>query len=198
MRKFKLVIFIFISAFMFRAQQVSASALRGPSCFVTAEVVEVSSETKKLDTGREYNDTYLNLKIMSIDKGSNCPVKVSEVFKVIDNNPGTFKKGDMLKAGVESASSMGPSGAVSFLQWSNLTYENGKEISSKYNNTIIDYLQSSSEPLVGNLPDDSSERDDLIQSNGQDHQYKYLFLFGSTFVLVGLLSCWFLYKRWAS
>ncbi len=193
MQKSNLIILVF--ALMLVAQNVSASALVGPSCFVTAEVVEISSEMRQLDSGREYESNYLNLKVLSIDKGTNCPVQENQIFKAIDNHPGTFNKGDRIKAGIESASNMGPSGVVSFLQWSDLTYENGNEIPSKYNNAIIDHLQSDSEPIAIGTHNDIKEGNDVLQDDNQDATINYFYFIIPILIIVGFLLYWFLRKR---
>jgi hypothetical protein len=176
---------------MLFAQNVSASTLVGPSCFVTAEVVEIGSETKQLDSGREYESHYLNLKILSVDNRGSCPVQENQVYKAIDNYyatdnyPASFKMGDKIKAGIEAASSMGPSGAVSFLHWSDVTYEDGTTI--KYKEGIVTNLQSENEPIV------IEKIDDTHSKNKNNVNYYYFII--PVLIIVGFLLYRFLHKR---
>lgn len=120
-----------------QVQEVKASALAGPSCFVEAEVVNIGN-------------SYVDLKVIKVyQEKFSCPVVKNQVYRAVDNHPGIFKIGDIIKAGVEHASSMGPNGPVNFLQWSNLTYRNGFPLIYK-NNQKIDYLQTSDEPVNKN------------------------------------------------
>jgi len=190
MQKPNLSIFILISAFMLVAQQVNASALVGPSCFVTAEVIE---------KGRDYKSHYLNLKILSVDKRDNCPVQKNEVYRAVDNYyaadnyPASFKEGDIIKAGIEAASSMGRSGTVSFLRWSDVTYEDGTTI--KYKKGIVTDLQSDSEPVSIDNFNDASEGNNIIQNNNQNVSFNYSYLVIPIIAALGFLLYWFLRKR---
>jgi len=185
-------ILVFVLALTLIAQNVSASALVGPSCFVTAEVVKIGTETRQLDSGREYESHYLNLKILSVDN-SDCPVQENQVYKAIDNYyaadnyPASFKTGDKIKAGIEQGSSMGPSGAVSFLQWSDVTYENGTSI--KYKLGKVTDLQSDSVPIAIDTPNDAPQND------GQDATLNYFYFIVLILTIVGFLLYWFLHKR---
>ena len=173
---------------MLVAQQVSASALIGPSCFVTAEVIEI-----------DYKNHYLNIKILNVEKDSNyCPVQKNEVYRAIDNYyaadnyPASFKEGDVIKAGIEAASSMGPSGAVSFLQWSDVTYEDGTTI--KYKKGIVTHLQSDSEPVSIDNSNDAQEEINIVQDDNQDVTFNYYYII-PLIAVVGFLLYWFLRKR---
>ena len=174
---------------MLVAQQVSASALVGPSCFVTAEVIEI-----------DYKNHYLNIKILSVEKDNNyCPVQKNEVYRAIDNYyaadnyPASFKEGDIIKAGIEAASSMSPSGAVSFLQWSDVTYED--ETTIKYKKGVVTHLQSDSEPISIDNSIDAQEGNNIIQKDNQDATFNYYYLIIPILAVVGFLLYWFLRKR---
>jgi hypothetical protein len=188
-QKSNLFIFILISAFMLLAQQVSASALIGPSCFVNAEVIEIDQKNH-----------YLNIKILNIEKDSDyCPVRKNELYRAIDNYyaadnyPASFKEGDVIKAGIEAASSMGPSGAVSFLQWSDVTYVDGSNI--KYKKGIVTHLQSDSEPISIDNSNDTQEGNNIIQNDNQDVSFNYYYLIIPILAIVGFLLYWLLHKR---
>ena len=127
-------------------KEVIASAIPDPICFVKAEVISVGSEMRKLDSGRVYESFYINLKIIEVTQGDSSVITAGQIYRAIDNCPGTFKKGETIRAGIAFASSMGLSGPVSFLQWSPVTYENGSPIRGN-NNVIIDFLQSDAESL---------------------------------------------------
>ena len=186
-------LFIFVFTFILIVNNVSASALVGPSCQVTAEVIKIGSETRQLDSGREYESHYLNLKILNVDNSDNCHVRENQVYKAIDNYyaadnyPASFKIGDKIKAGIEQGSSMSPSGAVSFLQWSDVAYENGTSIRYKLG-TVTD-LQSDSDPI----PIDTSN--DAPQKEGQDTTINYFYFIVPILIIVGFLLYWFLRKR---
>ncbi len=145
---------IFLCAIIFltigHIQEAKASALAGPSCFIEAEVVNIGSEKRRLDSGKDYESFYIDLKVIEVYQGKfPCPVVKNQVYRIIDNYPGVFKIGDIIRAGVEAASSMGPNGPVNFLHWSDVTYRNGSPIIYK-NNIRIDYLQSFDEPVNRN------------------------------------------------
>lgn len=180
MKKSNILLIVFILILF--AQNVSASALVGPSCFVIAEIDDIGSEMKKLDSGKEYESHYLNIKILNILSGDTCPVQINQVYQVIDNHPGTFQKGDRIKAGIELGSSMGPAGAVSFLQWSSLTHENGTNIQSKYNNAIITHLQSDSKPTS-------------IAKDADLTDYLYILILLLGIIIAGYLIYRFKFKR---
>lgn len=129
-----------------QGQAVKASALNGAVCSVKAKVVAVGSELRGTDPGRNNKNYYIDLLVLGISGGRSCPVAKGRRYRAVDNYPGVFRKGDVIRGGVESASSMGPAGAVNFLQWSRLTYENGTPILGK-NNAQIDSLQSGDTPI---------------------------------------------------
>lgn len=184
----KSILIILLLALMFVAQNVSASVLIGPSCFVIAEIIKI-----------DYENHYLNIKILNVDKESDyCPVQKNEVYRAIDNYyaadnyPASFKEGDVIKAGIEVASSMGPSGAVSFLQWSEVTYENGATI--RYKKGIVTHLQSDSDPIAIDT-NDAKEISDVLQDDNQDATINYSYFVIPILIIVGFLFYWFLRKR---
>lgn len=200
-------LFIFVLTLILIAQNVSASALSGPVCFVTAEVIEMGSETRQYDSGSEYENHYLHLKILSVDKGNNlgitsqCPVQKNQVYIASDNYyarddyPASFKVGDRIKAGVEDAGSLGENGVVTFLHWSDITYENGSTILARKG--IVIYLSSDDEPLNIEKVDDSEHEvpnfEDNKDKNGNIVNYLYLII--PLLIIVGFLLYKFLYKR---
>jgi len=137
MNKQKLLI-ITVLILIFIAQKVTASALMGPSCFVTAEIIKIDDETKQL-----------NSEIVSINNVINhsCPIKEKQIFEVSNNYPATFQQGDRIKAGIEKASSMTQHGVIYYLHWSDIAYENGDKIFSKNNNIMVDYLTGDVEAI---------------------------------------------------
>lgn len=171
MQKFNLIITVL--ALVLFPQNVSASALVGPSCFVTAEIIEI-----------DHNNKYLNLKILHVEKNTDpCPVQENQVYRATDNYfaadnyPASFKEGDRIKAGIEAASSMGPSGAVSFLQWSDVTYENGSTI--QYKKGIVTDLQSASEPIAINNV--------TAKEEGEEAPVMYFYIAVTALMVIGFL-----------
>ena len=130
-------------------QAAKASALSGPVCFVKAQIVNSGIEGRRLDSGRDHESSFINLKVIEVSKGRSCPVAKDQVYRATDNHPGVFKKGDIVQGGFEPASSMGPNGPVNFLQWSQLTYEDGTPIINitGNNSARIDFLQSNDKPI---------------------------------------------------
>lgn len=176
-------------ALMFAVQQVNASSLVGPSCFVTAEIIEI-----------DHTNHYLNIKILNVDKNNYfCPVKKNEVYKVIDNYyaadnyPASFNGGDIIKAGIESASSMGPFWAVSFLHWSDVTYEDGTTI--KYKKGIVTHLQSDSKPISIDNSTDVPKGNNIIPNDNQDATISYFYIIIPILIIVGFLLYWFLLRK---
>lgn len=191
---------LIIICISFFPHNASASALIGTSCFVTAEVINVDSETKYLDSGEEYDSRYLLLKILSVDEGTNCPVQSNQIFKAIDNNEGSFQPQDIIRAGIEPGSSMGPEGAISFLQWSNLTYENGDQIISyKNGRSVIDSLQSDSNPIVietnDGIFDTEDSQNDTIAGNTNWLSDNYIYFLIPTIIILGLSMFWYLLRK---
>ena len=187
MQKSNLTVLVFVLIFL--AQNASASVLMGLSCFVTAEVTDI-----------DYENHYLNLEILNVDKENGCPVQENQVYRAIDNYyasdgyPASFKKGDKINAGIEVGSSMSPSGAVSFLHWSDVTYENGASI--KYKLGTVTDLQSDTKPLNIEKINDS-EQGNLIEKkyDDEDNNFNYLYFVIPPLILVGFLLYRFLYKR---
>lgn len=139
--------------------KVCASAFSMPTCRVIAEIVEIGVEERVLNTGNTYLHNYVLLKIISIESDGFALVEVGKIYRVNDNYPGTFLTGDRISAGVGLGSSMGPSGAVSFLQWSQLTYENGEKIISATGRSVINSFTGDVEPTI-------LEKDAPVQEHG--------------------------------
>lgn len=178
------VIFIFSS-------NVSASAIIGPSCFVNAKIIQVGSDKTQSDSGSEYTTNYFKLEIISVDARKDCPVKQGQIFKAIDNNPSTFQKGDVINAGIEAGSSMGPSGAVSFLQWSEISYENGDKIYSNYNNSIINSFQSDPKPIsIDTYIEEQEENKEKVNSSNISNTI-YYYITITALVVVGFFIYYF-------
>ena len=145
MRRISLILLVI--SFAVFAEDIGASGRSEPSCVVLAEVAEVGSETRLLESGKEHERNYLHLKILGVGEEANCPIRIDQVFKVTDNHPGTFRKGDRIRAEVAVDSVMAPSESVGFLEWFNLTYADGSAIQSEYNGAVVDHLQGPLEPL---------------------------------------------------
>jgi hypothetical protein len=128
---------------------VSASETSSSNCFVKAEVINVVSETRKLDTGKEDENHYLDLKILEVTKYHACSIEKGQVYRAMDNYPGVLKKGDRINSDISHGCLIRPSGPASFLQWSKMTYDNGSAIRNG-SNVIIDSLQSDIKPLHSN------------------------------------------------
>ncbi len=123
-----------------------ASALDGPTCFAKVEVVNTGSEEKHLDSGRMIESHYADFKVLETINGSQCRILHGQIYRIINNYPGTLKKGDKIRSGVEFASSMGPDGVVNFIHWSPVTYVDGTAIKHS-KNIVIDHFQSSQTPI---------------------------------------------------
>lgn len=144
MEKTFLVLAILFSLF---TQVKGTSALAASStCFVRAEVVKVGSQMRRLDTGKEYESHYADLKILEVTKNGVIPIEKGQVYRAIDNYPGVLKKGDRISSDISFCCIMGVTGPVDFFLWSKVTYENGSTIRSG-KNVVIDFLQSDLKPL---------------------------------------------------
>ena len=138
-KNFFLFSILFLVAFY--AQKVEATVLSGPTCFVKVEVVSVGSEKRMLSSGRDYESSYIDLKVLGTPEDNKaCPVSKDQIYRATDNYPGTFKVGDMLTAGIERAMSMGPTGTIPFLQWSSIKRKDGVALK-------VDFLQSDDKPI---------------------------------------------------
>lgn len=147
----RVVIFAILFLLIGYIQKTESSSLTGPVCFVKAKVVNIGSEKRKLDSGKNYESPCIDLEILEVSGERLCPVSKSQVYRAIDNHPGIFKVGDMIVAGIEIGSSLGPAGPVNFLQWSKVIYENGSSIVDKNkHNMKIDFLQSADKPINQN------------------------------------------------
>ena len=142
------IIFIIILLFFSCIQTLEcyASVLNGPTCSVKIEVVNVGSEEKHLDSGRIIESHYADFKVLEVTNGSHCRIHQGQIYRIIDNYPGSLKKGDKISAGVEFASSMGPAGVVNFIHWSPVTYADGTAIKDS-KNIMIDHFQSGKTPI---------------------------------------------------
>ena len=129
-----------------QVKMASASETSSSNCFVKAEVINVVMETRKLDTGKEDENHYVDLKILEVTKYHACSIEKGQVYRAMDNYPGVLKKGDRINSYISHGCLIRPSGPASFLQWSKLTHEDGSAINGK-NNVIIDFLQSDINPL---------------------------------------------------
>ena len=141
--------FLVLEVLFFLLAQVkgaSASSTSSPTCFVKAEVINVGTEMRKMDTGKEYESHYIDLKILEVTKNNARSIEKGQVYRAIDNYPGVLKKGDRISSDISFCCIMGLAGPVDFLLWSKLTYENGSAVRSG-NNVIIDFLQSDLKPL---------------------------------------------------
>ena len=103
---------------------VFASASEGPSCTVAAKVVYRGTEKRKVSGAdgkvKEYESKYVTLEVQGTKRKGifgNCDfVKNGDIFKLDGGgNPHLLRAGDAIDSGVESLSSMGPSGAVLFI-----------------------------------------------------------------------------------
>lgn len=146
---------IAVPILVFLSGKSQASDIGSASCSVTAEIVAVGSETKLLDSGREYESTYIDLKIRAVDikamhagQEEKCPVEKGRIYRAIDNDPGTFSAGQKIRADIEAGSAMGPGGAVSFLNWDHPAYADGASIRSSRNGANISLIQSGDKPLI--------------------------------------------------
>lgn len=147
LRKKIILLSVIILLIVFQGRQSFGSVIGEPECFVKAEVVGMGSEERTLNTGGTYEWHYIDLKIIEFISGNHFVVTKGKVYRGTDRYPGILKKGDIIKAGVVSASSMGPAGAISFLHWSQVTYEDGSPIRNK-RGAIVDFLTSDAEPLA--------------------------------------------------
>jgi hypothetical protein len=103
-----------------------ATVLMGASCEVKGEVVEVATEKRQLCSGAdkpctEYDSPYAIINIEEVKGGDDCSfVKLDDNLKV--DSGGDVNKlvlGNKFIVSLEKASSMGPAGVSSFLQWTN-------------------------------------------------------------------------------
>lgn len=113
-------------------QPAKASALHGPDCFMKAKVVDISPD-----------NSMVALRIIEIYEGKSCPVEKDQVSIWWEKYPAIFKKGDIIRMGVESTSTMLVNGPTSWLHWSFLSYDDGTFIVDKNNEKI----EFASEPI---------------------------------------------------
>ena len=143
----KIIVTVLVLFFLiWQAGIVKASAISSPDCLVKAQVINAGCQKSKLDTGKEDESCFIDLKILEITKKEDCTIEKGQVYRLIDNHPGLLKINDIVSSGISFSSSMGPNGPVNFLQWSQLAYENGLAIKHQ-NKEVINYLQSSQAPL---------------------------------------------------
>ena len=152
MKKLLLPLFIIISFVFLNVVTVSASAMVGASCTVTAKVVNKGVETRKAygpdgDVSREYESKFLKIEILSTKRAGvfgNCDfASKGDIFKITGgSNPDPLNVGDTIEAGLEASSAMTPSGvASSFINWEPVSLINPeKTLPPAF------HLQSSNEP----------------------------------------------------
>jgi hypothetical protein len=132
-----------------------ASVVSSSVCFVKAEVIGAVSDAPHQGNGSGPKGSFLDLEILEVSKRENCSIEKGQVYRAIDNYPGILKKGDRINASVSFSSSMGPDGPVGFLQWSELSHEDGSFVLNT-NGVGIANLQSGQEPI--NLKDPGLRR----------------------------------------
>ena len=125
----------------------NAAVAFGPTCFVMAEVIEREVERRTLASGKVSVQAYLHFRVDEIRSGKQCNVTKGEVYRVTDNYPGALLKGDVIVAGIELISAMGPEGVENVLIWSPLTDPEGKPILDKEKKFEIHQLQSPGRPI---------------------------------------------------
>ena len=113
-------------AFLGMHHIVRASASEGPSCTLRAKVIARGTETRQLSGANgkvsTYPSKYILVEVLATQRKGmfgNCDfVKEGDVFKIGSGDYShLLKVGDTLVSGVEYLSSMGPSGAVLFINW---------------------------------------------------------------------------------
>jgi hypothetical protein len=124
-----------------------ASANFEPQCFVTVKVVGVGVEVIKPNYGEERNQHYLDFLVKEIQPSERCNVFEGKVYRVIDNHPGSILERQIILAGVDMSSTMGPEGVTSQLIWSSLKDKNGNAILDKKKKFEIGHVQGSDQPI---------------------------------------------------
>ena len=141
---FSKIFFIFAAIYVaFFASKANASMLTSSLCSVTAEVIKLVDES-------DNHEIYL--KVRGIVNDTDCPVKSGEVYNAsnnyyaADNYTSSFKVGDIFKADIQGGSYNGPTGAGSYLNWSNITREDNSKIPYKLGD--VSEVQTGSVPLT--------------------------------------------------
>lgn len=173
MKKRSVFILILLLGSVISFDVAQASDVQSCLWKVTAGVVNVGSESRLLDTGKKYDSPYIDLKIINMTprigvRGVNCSVKRDQIYRIIDNNPGTFIVGQKIKADIDVGTTMTVSGnASSFFNWSNLTYEDGTVVKSNKNGNVISYLQSGDKPLSDSALEKTKQESSKIVSKNK-------------------------------
>ena len=114
---------------LFKISFVPADILTTSPCTVTAEVIDINYETRRLNAGGTSSYHYAKLKVLTTLSGNCSFIKADDIFKTSGGtDPKFLTVGQTIKAGVEPDSVMGSAGVVNFIQWEPITIinENGE------------------------------------------------------------------------
>ena len=220
-----LVFLIFFIVLCFGViSHASADVLSGASCTVSAKVLEKNSEVRKAYgpdgvSFREYESKYLKIEILTTKKAGvfgNCDfIKVGNVFKIDGgSDPEPLKIGDIIQAGVELNSVMGPSGVVGFIEWTPISLvgdnrplpatfdlQSGdkpeKSITQPDKNTKLQKIEPNKEMVVGNN-DEVDTNDKEVTPVAKDNMFgsiELIIMFGVVLILVGGLIYYFMSRQ---
>jgi hypothetical protein len=218
-----LVFLIFFIVFYFGViSRASADVLSGASCTVSAKVLEKNSEVRKAYgpdgvSFREYESKYLKLEILTTKKAGvfgNCDfIKVGNVFKIDGgSDPEPLKIGDIIQAGVELNSVMGPSGVVGFIEWTPISLvsdnrplpatfdlQSGdkleKSITQPDKNTQLQKIEPTKEVAVGKDNKNGAEKIVPVTNDGMFNSLGSIIIFGIVLILVGGLVYYFISRQ---
>jgi hypothetical protein len=142
-----ILVVIIMFLLMIQGKESHASVLSPSQCYVKIKIARIGTEIKPSEYGKSVEQHYVDFKIYGIIANTDaCPVSAGQVYRIMDNNPGIFQKGEYIRAGVAFGSTMGSNGLVSWLHWSPLTYDDKTAIKGK-NNITIDHLTSDDKPI---------------------------------------------------